>query len=158
MSPKHAGGRPTLYRRELCSQIIETMAAGLSAEAAAAKIGISARSLFNWQKQHPEFLQAIQEGRQRALLFWEERAIAMANGQPGNCQIVVLGLKNRSRAASGWHHDPVKLEHSGPDGAPMAVEAKVPNTTIDIMQLEPHEREAFRAILLKAKALAGTND
>jgi hypothetical protein len=41
--------------------------------AAAAKIGISARSLFNLQKQHPEFLQAIQEGRQRSQLWWEER-------------------------------------------------------------------------------------
>ena len=68
---KHAGGRPTLYRREMCDRLIEAMAEGLTAEAAAARIGISARSLFKWQKQHPEFLQAIQEGRQRSQLWWE---------------------------------------------------------------------------------------
>src|SRR5476649_1796084 len=119
MKPKHAGGRPTLYRREFCSQIVEAMATGLSAEAAAAEIGVSARSLFNWQRQHPEFLQAIQEGRQKCLLWWEQRALAMARGEPGNTQIVTLGLKNRSRAAHGWHHDAQRLEHTGPDGAPL---------------------------------------
>ena len=70
---KHPGGRPTLYRREVCDRLIEAMAKGLTAEAAAARIGISARSLFYWQKEHAEFLQAIQEGRQRSQLWWEER-------------------------------------------------------------------------------------
>lgn len=52
---KHAGGRPTLYRREMCDRLVEAMAKGLSVEAAAARIDISARSLFYWQQQHPEF-------------------------------------------------------------------------------------------------------
>jgi phage terminase small subunit len=86
--PKHAGGRPTLYRRETCAQLAEAMAGGLTAEAAAARIGISARSLFYWQQQHPEFLQAIQEGRQRSQLWWEERAI-----------------KRRGRSTRGLHSD-----------------------------------------------------
>jgi hypothetical protein len=74
------------------------MAGGLSAEAAAAKIGISARSQFYWQKIHPEFLQAAQEGRQKALLWWEERALAMAEGAPGSTQIIALALKKTVRA------------------------------------------------------------
>jgi hypothetical protein len=113
---KHPGGRPTIYRPELGQQLIVAMAGGLSAEAAAAKIGISARSLFEWQKLHPEFLQAVQEGRHQALLYWEQRAIAIANGKPGNAQLVTLALKNRSRAASGWHHDVTKTELTGADG------------------------------------------
>ena len=80
---KRPPGRPSAYRREHCDLIVEAMSTGLSAEAAAAKVGISARSLFYWQRQHPEFLQAIQEGRQKCLLYWEERAIAVANGEPG---------------------------------------------------------------------------
>jgi len=51
------------------------MATGLRLEAAAAQIGLSPRVVFDWQKHHPEFLQAIQEGGQRALLFWERKAI-----------------------------------------------------------------------------------
>jgi len=94
------------------------MSGGLSAEAAAAGIGISARSLFYWQQQHPEFLQAIQEGRQRSQLWWEERAIAMAKGGAGNTQIVTLGLRNRSRAASGWNNDPSAFAGRGLTSAP----------------------------------------
>jgi|HubBroStandDraft_6_1064221.scaffolds.fasta_scaffold425891_2 hypothetical protein len=126
------------------------MANGLTAEAAAARIGISARSLFNWQKQHPEFLQAIQEGRQRSQLWWEERALAMANCEAGNTQIVMLGLRNRSRAATGWNNDTVKLEHSGPEGGPLQVE---PTHKIDIAALSHEQRDQLREILLAAKAL-----
>jgi hypothetical protein len=149
--PKHPGGRPTLYRREMCDRLVEAMAGGLTVEAAAAKIGISARSLFYWQQQHPEFLQAIQEGRQRSQLWWEERALAMANGESGNTQIVVLGLRNRSRAATGWNNDTVKLEHTGPEGGPVEVKAE---HKIDIASLEPEQRDQLREILLNLKALA----
>jgi hypothetical protein len=149
--PKHAGGRPTLYRREMCDRLVNAMAGGLTAEAAAARIGISARSLFYWQQQHPEFLQAIQEGRQRSQLWWEERALAMANGESGNTQIVVLGLRNRSRAATGWNNDTVKLEHTGPEGGPVEVKAE---HKIDIASLEPEQRDQLREILLNLKALA----
>jgi hypothetical protein len=144
---KHPGGRPTLYRREMCDRLVEAMAEGLTAEAAAARIGISARSLFNWQKQHPEFLQAIQEGRQRSQLWWEERAIAMANGESGNTQIVMLGLRNRSRAATGWNNDTVKLEHSGPEGGALEVQAE---HKIDIESLSHEQRDQLRELLLTA--------
>ena len=147
---KHSGGRPTLYRREMCDRLVEAMAKGLTAEAAAARIGISARSLFYWQQQHPEFLQAIQEGRQRSQLWWEERALAMANGESGNTQIVMLGLRNRSRAASGWNNDTVKLEHTGPEGGPVEVKAE---HKIDIESLSHEQRDQLREILLAAKAL-----
>ena len=121
------------------------MAGGLSAEAAAAKIGVSARSMFYWQQEHPEFLQAIQEGRQQCLLWWEERAIAMANGEPGNTQIVSLGLRNRSRAAHGWNNDALKLEHSGHVGGPGAVDED--SNVIGVKSLSPEERASLRAFL-----------
>jgi hypothetical protein len=147
---KHAGGRPTLYRREMCDRLVDAMAGGLTAEAAAARIGISARSLFYWQQQHPEFLQAIQEGRQRSQLWWEERALAMASGEAGNTQIVMLGLRNRSRAATGWNNDTMKLERTGPEGGPVEVKAE---HKIDIESLSHDQRDQLREILLAAKAL-----
>ena len=145
---KHPGGRPTIYRPELGQQLIEAMAGGLSAEAAAAKIGISARSVFEWQKLHPEFLQAVQEGRAMAMLFWERLAIDVARGKPGNSQMITLALKNRSRAASGWHHDIQKTELTGADGGAIQTEVK---TTIDATALGPEARAALRAAILAAK-------
>lgn len=142
-------GRPSTYHPDLGDRISDAMAGGLSAEAAAASVGISARSLFTWQNEHPEFLQSIQEGRQRALLWWELRALAMATGAPGSAQIVSLGLRNRSRAASGWHESQ-RLEHSGPDGGPVQVEAK----TIDASLLTSEQRAVLRTALLAAKAAA----
>ena len=143
--PKHPGGRPTIYRPEMGDMIADAMATGLSAEAAAAKVGISARSLFNWQQEHPDLLQAIQEGRQRALLWWEERALAMAEGKPGSAQIVTLGLKNRSRAASGWH-DAQRLEHSGPNGGP--IQQRV-TADINLKVLTDDELALFEELLVK---------
>ena len=142
--PKHPGGRPSNYRPEIGQEIADAMAMGLSAEAAAAKVGISARSLFNWQQEHPDFLQSIQEGRQRALLWWEERALAMAEGKPGSAQIVSLGLRNRSRAASGWH-DAQRLEHSGPDGGPMQQQVV---RRLDVSTLNEEQLEALESALL----------
>ena len=143
MPSKHAGGRPTIYRPQYGDKIAKAMAAGLSAEAAAAKAGISARCLYTWQHKHPEFEQAIQEGRHRALLWWEERALAMATGEAGSAQIVSLGLRNRSRAASGWE-DRQGRELTGPAGGPVQIET----TTIDAASLTPDQRDALRAALV----------
>jgi hypothetical protein len=123
------------------------MATGLSAEAAAASVGISARSLYEWQSQHDEFAQAIQEGRQRALLWWERKALAMAGGAQGSAQIVSLGLRNRSRSASGWV-ETQKLEHTGADGGPVAVQT----ARLDLSTLTAEERTVLRAALMKVKA------
>jgi hypothetical protein len=142
-------GRPTLYKWEYCQRIIDAMAMGLSVEAAAAKIGVSARSLYYWQKEYPEFLQAIQEGRHKSQLWWELRAIALANGKAGNAQIVMLGLRNRSRAASGWNNESVRLEHPDPDCGPVIVEPKV--VVLDASRLTHEQREDLRSILLTAK-------
>ena len=73
----------------------------------------------------------------------------MANGEAGNTQIVMLGLQNRSRAATGWNNYTVKLEHSGPEGGPLQVE---PTHKIDIEALEPDQRDQLREILLAVMA------
>jgi len=134
----------------MCEQLIGAMAGGHSAEAGAAKIGISARSLYEWQKLHPEFLMAIEEGRHRAVLFWESLAIDVARGKPGNAQMIPLALKNRSRAASGWHHKVTKTEPTRADGRAIKTEVK---TTIDAKALAPEARAALRAAILAGEKL-----
>ena len=139
-------GRPTLYRPELCDQIIAAMGEGLSLEAAAAACGVGPRTAFTWQTQHDEFRQAVEEGRTKSLLFWERRAIALTKGEAGNAAVITLGLKNRSRAASGWH-DAQRLEHSGPNGGPMQHEV---GPSLDLKVLSDDELAELEALLLKA--------
>jgi hypothetical protein len=69
----------------------------------------------------------------------------MARGEPGNTQIVALGLRNRSRAASGWNNETLKLEHSGPDGGPVEVES---TQRLDVASLTHEQRDQLRQILL----------
>ena len=140
-------GRPTNYKPEYCDKIIEIMAQGYSLEAASAKLDIPHRCIYDWQAKHLDFSQAIHEGRIKALAWWEERAMNTASGSPGNSQIISLGLRNRSRSASGWI-DSQKQELSGPDGGPIRVEA----TTIDVGDLSPEQRDALRAVMVAAKA------
>ena len=78
--------------------------------------------------------------------------MALASGAPGNAAIVGLGLKNRSRAASGWHHDSQRLEHSGPDGGPIRREATV--RQLDVSGLTLEELEALEKALVNT-GLAG---
>jgi hypothetical protein len=68
----------------------------------------------------------------------------MAEGKPGSAQIVTLGLKNRSRAASGWH-DAQRLEHSGPDGGPVQQQVV---RQLDVSTLNEEQLEALESALL----------
>jgi hypothetical protein len=149
--PKHPGGRPSRYSQELGEKIAEAMSTGLSLEAAAASCGVGPRTVFTWQNQHDEFRQAVEDGRARSLLFWERRAVALASGEPGNAAVVTLGLKNRSRAASGWH-DAQRLEHSGPDGAAIRTEAVKPRINFEALSDEQLETlEAALRLMLEGR-------
>ena len=150
---KHPGGRPSSYRPEIGQQIADAMATGLSLEAAAASCGVGPRTAFTWQGQHEGFRQSVEEGRARSLLFWERRAIALASGEAGNAAVVTLGLKNRSRAASGWH-DAQRLEHSGPDGGPVQQQVV---RRLDVSTLNEEQLEALEMALLATMGSAGSN-
>jgi hypothetical protein len=65
------------------------------------------------------------------------------NGEAGNTQIVMLGLRNRSRAASGWNNDTTRLEHSGSVCGPEVVDTYI----IPAKQMSWEERQKLRAFL-----------
>ena len=98
---KRSVGRPSSYRPDYCELIIEAMAAACRPRRRRPRSAFGADRLFYWQREHPEFLQAIQEGRQKALLWWEERALALAKGEAGNTQIVDSGAK-KPEPCSTW--------------------------------------------------------
>lgn len=144
---KRTPGRPTAYRLEFCEQIVALMAEGRSLDGCASLLGVHPDSLYEWQKRHPEFSEAVRAGRAAATTFWEDRLLDIAKGGSGNAQAIQWALRNRSKAASGWHNDSQRLEHSGPEGAPLQVEA----TTIDSRQLTPAQRTALKEALLAVK-------
>ncbi len=66
-------------------------------------------------------------------------------GQPGNAQMLSLGLRNRSRAVSGWV-DTNKVELSWPNGGPVRQDIRA---DINLEALSDDELALFEALLIK---------
>jgi transposase len=141
-------GRPTKYKPEFCDLVIDLMSQGRSLDGCAPIMGVHPDSLYQWQHDYPEFSDAVRIGRAHATQFWEDRLIKVADGLPGNANSIMWALKNRSRAAAGWHHDVQKQELSGPDGGAIKVDAM----TINVGDLTPDQRDALRSLMVAAKA------
>lgn len=107
------GGRPTDYDPAYCDQVIEFLRDGYSVAAFAGHIGKAASTVELWRKVHPEFSEAVKIGQARAVLWWENRARAVAQGEDGNPTAVIFGLKNR--APDQWR-DKTEQEVSGEIG------------------------------------------
>ena len=145
-------GRPTSYRSEFCERVITLMAQGRSLDGCASILGFHPDSLYEWQKVHPEFSEAIRAGRAAATAFWEGRLLDVANGGPGNAQAIQWALRNRSRAASGWDHAHKRVEVSGPDAGAVQIDA----TIIDARSMSPEQRDAFRQLLITSTGKNGS--
>ena len=146
-------GRPTSYRQDFGDRIVQLMAQGRSLDGCAALLGVHPDSLYEWQKVHPEFSEAVRAGRAAATAFWEGRLLDVSKGGSGNAQAIQWALRNRSRAASGWDHAHNRVEVSGPEGG--AVQLQRQPTVIDSSLLSWEQRQAFREILLAARDSRG---
>jgi DNA-binding XRE family transcriptional regulator len=112
------GGRPSKYDPAFCEQVIACLAKGHSVTAFAGEIGVSRATIFNWANENPEFLDALKTGQALATKFWEQILVDVAKEAKGNATAAIFGLKNR--ASEDWS-DKVVNEHTGKDGAPIAI-------------------------------------
>lgn len=67
-------GRPTDYRQELCTQVMELGMQGKSKTQIARTIGVVRNTLDNWAKEHPEFLSALTCAMEWSQAAWEDKA------------------------------------------------------------------------------------
>lgn len=103
--------RPTKYDPKFCEELVKHMAKGLSFEAFAGAIGVTKATLYNWEKDFPEFLDAKGIGWEKARIFWEElgidniinRSDSVSHGKEGgesssrslNASVWIFNMKNR---------------------------------------------------------------
>lgn len=120
-------GRPTDYDPAYCETAITFLADGYSLAALAGSIGVSRSTIYNWVDVYPDFMDAVKIGQAKAVLWWENRNRALAQGEDGNATAIVFGLKNR--AADEWR-DVKATEISGPDGGPISVKPQPAEWTI----------------------------
>lgn len=71
MDDKNKVGRPTKYDPKYCQEIIDFMSTGKSLTAFAGEIEINKATLYDWEKVHPDFHDAINIARQKCQAKWE---------------------------------------------------------------------------------------
>lgn len=69
-------GRPTIYRPELCQQVIALAEGGLSMACICKELGISYTAFEDWKVRFADFAQAVNEARFKAQSWWEAKGHA----------------------------------------------------------------------------------
>lgn len=89
-------GRPTIYNDKLCEMLIRHMKEGFSFTSFAGVAGVSRRTLYDWCRYHPEFLEAYESGYAAALLFHEKQLLkGIQRKFDGNPALLIFSLKTR---------------------------------------------------------------
>lgn len=136
-------GRPTSYQEEYAEQAYKLCLLGATDKEMADFFGVEEKTLNNWKKAVPEFLQSITRGKEIADANVAERLYERAIGYthpeekifqnageviraetkkhyPPDTQAASLWLRNRQK---GRWRDKVDHEHSGPGGGPLQYQA-----------------------------------
>lgn len=84
---------------------------GMSYHSFAGSIGVCRDTLYEWEKEEPEFAQAKKDAMQSAFNFWEKLLVAKAYGQKKDIDItaVIFALKTRFHKEYGEYQ---KIAHT----------------------------------------------
>ena len=117
-----APGRPPVYRPEFGDIAIELGRQGKSRTYIAAALGVSRRTVYQWMEDHPEFSEAMDLAQTFCQQWWEDA------GQQGMVGKAIDGgvwkYNMMARFPTDWH-ETTRVETTGKDGAPLAIEYKV---------------------------------
>ena len=95
-------GRPSGYKPEYCDTVIEVMRQGYSKEAVAGHLEISKDTLYQWEKAHADFSDALKRGVELSRIFWERTALETITHRKDTTQLNstswIFNMKNRF----GW--------------------------------------------------------
>jgi transposase-like protein len=136
---KATGGRPSYYHPSYCDVVEAAMENGKSFEACAGIIGVMPQTLYNWKREHPEFLEAAARGKAKRLDWWESCAcsVARVGGTGGQATMIQFGLRNQSETE--WR-DKQAVEHSTKDDKPLGI--AISSTVSEMSDKEFAERLA----------------
>ena len=111
------GGRPTDYSAKAVEVINGLGSNGEGMAEAWAELGISRQTFYDWQKAHPEFLDAVNGMKARSQAWWERNGRLATFGmrdEAFNATAFIFNMKNRF--GEDWR-DKVEQAHTSPDGS-----------------------------------------
>lgn len=93
-------GRPSEFKQEFCEMLVDHMSEGLSYESFAGLVGVSRATIYNWEKAHPEFLDAKKRGHAKMTLTLEKIGMKGMMGEIKgfNASTFIFTAKNKI----GW--------------------------------------------------------
>jgi transcriptional regulator with XRE-family HTH domain len=97
VTDKPKRGRPTKYDPAMCDLVLDLGEAGKSRAQIARTLGISRQTMSDWEKKHPDFLDATAHARDLALAWWEDAGQDGINNKQFNGHAYSFQMKNRFR-------------------------------------------------------------
>lgn len=133
---KGAGGRPSAYKPEYAEQAKKLCLLSATDDSLADFFSVDVRTIGNWKNAHPEFLQAIKDGKTvadqnvaqslyRKATGWKQKqqkligdkVVEWEEALPASDTAAIFWLKNRCKEQWRDRH-----EVTGADGTPLVVE------------------------------------
>lgn len=112
-----SGGRPTKYDPELCGKVVALGRDGYTLTEIAAELDVARQTLYNWQEEHPEFLDALTRAKDLAEAWWSKEGRKGIWSRDFNASAYRLQMANRFDWGDKSSH-----ELTGADGGPLSVE------------------------------------
>ena len=95
-------GRPTKYEKRFTEEAIAFIGSGKSVTQFARHIQVSKSAVYKWADEHPEFMDALNLGRDWSQAVWEDKLETMMTDSSVNSPLVKLYFANRFK----WHDKP----------------------------------------------------
>lgn len=133
---KRPVGRPSEYDPDYCERVIALGKEGKSRAEIASDLNCSRVTLAAWERQHPEFLNALQRAKDEELAWWEGQArLGLNKGSAFNAAIWKQSVSGR------FPNEPYRerVQLAGKDDGPIE--------HADLSQLSPDELAAIKAVI-----------
>ncbi len=90
-------GAPSLYKIDYCDQVILFGKDGMSVAEICGEWEIAKQTFYNWQKAHPEFLDATTRARDLSQAWWEKHGRTELFTEKFNTTLWIKNMHNRFR-------------------------------------------------------------
>ena len=92
-------GAKSRYKEEYCEQVIEMMKEGQSKAEVCLGLDCCFQTFLNWQKENPQFLEAVKKGVNLSKGVWEQKGRQAAFGQLEgfNGEVVTFNMDFRGK-------------------------------------------------------------
>lgn len=111
---KNKGGAPTKYKPEYCELVKQIGEEGGWVSEMAEACDVSRTSFYDWEKEHPEFKEALERAKQKSQACYERTGRLAMFSKEFNANLWIKQMQGRFKDDYTENRN---LNHSSPDGS-----------------------------------------